>query len=533
MGLALGTVWLGQWYFERKNPNDQYLAATSGGVVNVGQVAQIVPGQPIKVPTTQEVYKPLDLEVEFSDKKITEQEVTVSVETAYCRATLSTYGAILASLDFKEHAGKSGALLRTVYNKGSFDEEQRKKGCFLVALDKKTPYVYSNIGKKDLEKTIEVAFKAETEQWFIYKTYTFHKDSYQIDLALSFEAKSKNAPTLKPRLFFVAPCIGEITDDAITVFSWNESRQSLETTEAGQVQGLAWFWSGTKSAFGAEDRYFIHALIDDPAKFVQRGYVKLFDAQNVSPILEGPVLSADQEKREWKMSFYMGPKLFDHVSAVDDRLEELLSFGWLSWICKLLLKLLSWIHDFIGNFGLAIIVMTILLKLPFLPLTIYSKKQMAVVQHYAPSINKIRQKYRHDLKMQHEEIMRFYKDHNIAPSTQILGCLPLLMQMPILFALYRVLYNYLDLYQAPFFGWIVDLSAKDPFYVLPILMGLSMLWQQSVTPVSDEKQRGIMFFMALFMTVVFANFPAGLVLYWLTNNVLTTGEDYLRKYLFK
>lgn len=141
-------------------------------------------------------------------------------------------------------------------------------------------------------------------------------------------------------------------------------------------------------------------------------------------------------------------------------------------------------------------------------------------------------KYRHDLSLQHTELMKFYKDHNLSPTTQFLGCLPLLIQMPILFALYRVLNNYLDLYQAPFIGWITDLSSKDPYYVLPILMGLSMLWQQHMTKVADEKQRVMMMFMSIFMTVMFANFPAGLVLYWLMNNIWTIGEDYLRKYFF-
>jgi YidC/Oxa1 family membrane protein insertase len=530
ISLSVATVWFMNYYFTPKVGQQQQL---QGGVVAVNQQpSDVVPGQPVRVPSQEDIYKPLQLDVEFSDQKLASQEVSVSVETDYCKAILSSYGAVLTNLDFKEHPGKAGTPLRTVYNKGSFELEDRKKGCFLLALDKKTPYQYTFLGKNEIGQTIDVAFKTETDQWVIQKTYSFQKNSNQIDVVLMFEPKSTTAGELKPRLFLAAPFVGEIEDDVISLVIWNEKKETLETKPTNEVQDFAWFWQTNKPIFGAEDRYFVHTLVSDEAKFVQRGYVKQFDTKSVYSVFEGPVLMSNK-KNEYRLSFYMGPKLFDHLNAVDSRLEEVLSFGWLSWFCKWLLKLLSWIYDFVGNFGIAIILMTVVLKLPFTPLSIYARKQMEVYQHYLPSINKIRTKYRQDLTLQHQELMKFYKDHNISPTTQFVGCLPLLIQMPILFSLYRVLNNYLALYQAPFIGWIVDLSAKDPYYVLPVLMGLSMMWQQSMQPVTDEKQRFMMFFMAIVMTVVFASFPAGLVLYWLMNNLLTIGEDYLRKLFFR
>ncbi len=526
IGLSLATVWVFNYYVSKK------VQPEKPGVVAVGgQKAAPVPGQPIKVASNEDLSKPLALDVDFADKKLGQQETVVSVETDYCQANLSTYGAVLTNLDFKEHHGKAGTPLRTVYNKGVYDEEQRKKGCFLVALDKQTPYVYSFVEKRNTDKKIEVVFKTENESWIITKTYSFHRDSYQIDLMLALASKTNEVQPVKPRIFFAAPFVNEIADDAATIVNWNEQKQSLETSDAAATQGLAWFWTNSKPLFGAQDRYFVNALINDPAKFVQRAYVKQFDPKNIYPVLEGPEILSG--KAEWQLSFYMGPKLTDHLNYVDDRLEDVLSFGWLSWLCKLLLKLLAYIYGFIGNYGWAIIIMTILLKLPFTPLSIYSRKQMEIYQHYLPSINKIRTKYRQDMQMQHAELMKFYKDHNISPSTHFVGCLPLLIQMPILFALYRVLNNYLDLYQAPFIGWITDLSSKDPYYVIPILMGISMLWQQQMTPVSDGKQKVVMIFMSIFMTVLFANFPVGLVLYWFMNNLLTIGEDYIRKIFFK
>ena len=194
-------------------------------------------------------------------------------------------------------------------------------------------------------------------------------------------------------------------------------------------------------------------------------------------------------------------------------------------------KLLYWLFGLIGNYGWAIVVMTILLRLPFVPLSIFGRKKMEEYQRFQPTIQRIRQKYKHDLKMQNQELMKFHADHNLSTATPLLGCLPLLIQMPILFALYRVLGNYLDLYQAPFFGWIIDLSAKDPYYVIPVLMGLTMLWQQAITPSGDEKQKVMMYFVSIVMTVLFAGFPVGLVLYWTMNNILTLLEDYFRKYV--
>jgi len=542
LGLSLATFWLFNIYFSKKTQPEQ------AGVVTVGQQQDtaVTPGQPFKVITSQELARPLDLAVDFAQQPSTPEQ-TVTIQTNYCTAELSTYGATLINLAFKEHTGKAGEPLQTISPLAPSDKDLQERGSFLLALDQKTPYAYTFVSKNETKNTIDVLFSAENEFWTIYKTYNFHKDSYQIDLALRFEPKTPAATPLRPRIFFSAPHVAEkapqdkmsqmaaarmsfaFNDSGTTLFTWNESKQNIDKIEVAGSQGLAWFWTKDKPLFGAEDRYFVHALIDDSSRFVRRAYVKQY-GNNTASVLEGPTLSAG--KNEWKLSFYMGPKLFDHLHAVDDRLEDIMSFGWLSWICKMLLKLLSWINDYVGNFGLAIIVMAFALKLPLMPLSIYAGKQREIYQHYLPSINKIRTKYRHDLQMQQQELMLFFKEHNISPSSNVVGCLPFLIQMPVLFALYRALNNYLDLYQAPFFGWIHDLSDKDPFYVVPILMGLSMLWQQSITPTTDGKQRVIMFFMSLVTTVVFANFPVGLVLYWFTNNIISIGEDYLRRYFF-
>jgi|GEM_PF-707331 len=545
--LSILTVYGFQYFWSKKS-------ADSGetGVVNLGQA--VVPGQPIKVPSAQDLYRPLSLDVSFDNDKLTEAESTVYVQTKYYKAAFSNYGAVMTSIDFFEHTSRNGTPLRTVQSKG-LEDEARKKGCFLLAFEGKTPFIYKfvqQLEKQDPKnvaaKVTELVYAAENDEWKVTKIYGLHDDSYQIDLTVAVEPKAavvneneeikKQEKVERLRLFFVSPFIGELADDEVSPITWNESKNQIDKVQADSVIGNVWYWTASNVIFGAEDRYFVHTLINDTNKFAQRAYFKKdakiagqkLDSKTLMPVLEGPSL---KDKQQWAMSFYVGPKVVDQLAFVDERLTDLMSFGWLSWICKLLLQLLDYLFGFLHNYGLAIILLTFLLRLPFTPLSIYARRKMEEYQMYQPAINKIRLKFKNDAQMMHTEIMKFHKDHNISPATQMVGCLPLLIQMPILFGLYRVLNSSLDLYQAPFFGWLMDLSSKDPYYITPVLMGLTMLWQQKMQPVGDEKQRVMMIFMSVVMTVVFINFPAGLVLYWLVNNLLTIGEDYLRKLIFR
>lgn len=525
--LSLGTVLAIQFFWGKKSDSTQ--TQQSGAVAIGEQQKAATPGQPVKVITTADLYRPIKLDINFVSDKLPSQEVMTEIDTKHYKALFSSHGAVLTEMHFKEHEGKSGKPLHTLYRKSVADVTQWPKGCFLVALEEKTPYVYSLLSRTTTEKATTLIYQAEVEQWFIRKVFTLYNDNYQIDMKLEFEPKPGEIRTIRARLTLTAPFVPEVAGNAINLFTYNDDKGSIEKIEPGKTQGLAWYWNSTSMAFGGEDRYFVHAMIKDPKKFVQRAYVKQYDQQTVISLFEGPEI---KEKSAWAMSFYVGPKVADHLALVDDRLSDLMSFGWLSWICKMLLKLLDFIHDYIGNYGYAIIVVAIVLRLPFVPLSIYSRRKMEEYQRHQPTIQRIRLKYRQDVKTQHEEIMRYHQEHNLSTTTPLLGCMPLLIQMPILFALYRVLGSYLDLYQAPFAGWIVDLSAKDPFYVTPILLGLTMIWQQKMTPSTDGKQQVMMFFLSLVMTVFFANCAAGLVLYWLVSTVLNIGEDYIRKIFF-
>lgn len=517
---AVATVLLIQNFWGAKKE-----VTTQRGVITLGQVGDVA-----HTSVNQDLYRPFDREVIFNKEQSVHKEEFVELETNYVGASLATYGGVLTDLHFKEHRGKHDRPLRTVYQKGSFTEEGRKQGCFLIALDGPTPYFYRFTDQHEDEVFQQITCQASNDDCTIVKTYVFDKKSYKMDMIVTIEPHNKSTQIIRPRLFFNAPLVPEIADDVLQLCVLPEGQKSLAIKELADAAGSAWFWPTSNILFGAVDKYFMHAVVADQDHFVQRAYCLGKQAGTVQAVLEGPQVT---EKKTWRLSFYLGPKVYDHLEYVDGRLRDVLNFGWLSWLCKLILMLLEWLYSFVKNYGIAIILLTIILRLPFVPLSLYSRNKMNIYQKHQPFINRIRLKFKHDMQKQQEEIMRYHREHNLSPAMPLIGCLPLLIQLPILFSLYRILHNYLDLYQAPFFGWIVDLSAYDPYYLLPVLMGVTMLWQQHLTPVGDEKQRGMMWFMSIFMTVLFAKFPAGLVLYWLMNNVLTIAEDYLRRALFK
>ncbi len=220
---------------------------------------------------------------------------------------------------------------------------------------------------------------------------------------------------------------------------------------------------------------------------------------------------------------YLGPKDVGALRAVSPALEQVIDLGFFQWIAMPLLLLLRWLHGFLGNYGLAIIVLTVLVKLVFWPLTAKQIKSAREMQKLQPMIEKLRQKYKDDREAMSREMMELYRRHNVNP---LMGCLPIVVQIPVFYALYRVLNDSIELRHAPFFGWITDLSAKDPYYVTPILMGISMLITQKMTPaMGDPTQQKVMLLMPVIFTFMFLGLPSGLVLYWLVQNVLQIGQQ--------
>lgn len=277
-------------------------------------------------------------------------------------------------------------------------------------------------------------------------------------------------------------------------------------------------WSGFK------DNYFFSSLvpIGTAVKGELRSTVSTLENRQISSIVTLPPKGNFQQKH----LIYFGPLDLDILQGIDHQLTRAVDFGFFTVLAKPLFHVLRFFYNYLGNYGLAIILLTVIIKLLFWPLTQKSYSSMKAMQKLQPEMQKIREKYKNDRERMNREVMELYKNHRVSP---LGGCLPMLVQIPVFFALYQVLMVSIELRQAPFYFWITDLAQKDPYYVTPIIMGVTMFLQQKMTPVTgvDPMQAKIFLFLPVIFTVMFLNFPAGLVLYWLVNNVLTILQQYL------
>ncbi len=223
--------------------------------------------------------------------------------------------------------------------------------------------------------------------------------------------------------------------------------------------------------------------------------------------------------------FYAGAKDTERLAEISPHLDLTVDYGWLWWVSKPLFAVLKFIHNLVGNWGLAIIGLTLCVKILFFKLSATSYKSMAKMRKLAPKMAEMKERYGDDRQKFSQEMMKLYKTEKVNPFG---GCLPLLIQMPVFLALYYVLMESVELRHSPFFGWILDLSVKDPYFVLPIIYGITMYFMQKLNPQpTDPMQARIMNMLPFVFTFMFLWFPAGLVLYWVTNNTLSIIQQYI------
>ena len=230
-------------------------------------------------------------------------------------------------------------------------------------------------------------------------------------------------------------------------------------------------------------------------------------------------------------SGFMGPKNFNDLIALNKELTDVIEYGWFTFIAKPMFILLQFIQGYIGNWGWTIVILTILIKLVLYPLSYKGMMSMQKLKDLAPKMKEIQAKYKDDKQKQSMHMMELYKKHGANPMG---GCLPLVLQIPVFFAIYRVLLNAIELKGADWIFWVHDLAEMDPYFVLPILMGITMFIQQKITPntMQDEIQKKIFQFLPVVFTFFFLWFPAGLTLYWFINNLFTIGQQYYINSIF-
>ena len=234
---------------------------------------------------------------------------------------------------------------------------------------------------------------------------------------------------------------------------------------------------------------------------------------------------------------YIGPKQHESLEAFGHNSKKIIKYGFFGMIAEILYQAIKTIHNAVPNWGFSIILLTIIIKIIFFPLTYSSTKSMAKMQELQPKIKALKAKYKkakQDIgqrRKMNEETMALYKEHGVNPAG---GCLPMLIQLPIFWGFFRLLVVSIEFRHSPFILWLGDLSVKDPYYVTPILMGITQFISQKMTPTSaDPTQQRMMLIMPVIMTIFFMNFQSGLVLYWLTNNILQIGQQYIMNRIMK
>ena len=288
---------------------------------------------------------------------------------------------------------------------------------------------------------------------------------------------------------------------------------------------------------GVEDNYFMTVALDGgPSKVIFQPVSIPAPEGSKEPPRELVSYTIEHADPGTPIRFFVGPKDFDVLSAIDPELALAINFGMFKVIVVPLLRSLKWVNGFAGNWGWSIILLTIIINVIMLPLKHKGVVSMRKMQEIQPEVKAIQDRYSKlkatDPAKQkiNQELMALYKERGVNPAS---GCVPMLLPMPVLLAMWALLSTAIELRGAPFFGWIHDLSAHDPFYVTPILMGASQMWQQKLTPSAgaDPAQQKMLMFMPVMFTFMSLSFPSGLVIYWTVSNIWGIGQQYFTNYL--
>ncbi|MBR8466052.1 membrane protein insertase YidC [Campylobacter sp. faydin G-140] len=370
----------------------------------------------------------------------------------------------------------------------------------------------SEIEVKDGEsKTINLTQKLQNLT--VNKKLTFYPDgNYDIDVVLDRQTQYFISPGLRPNVvvdnYTIHGALLRHTDESLTIL------------EDDDLEGSEKFDNITIAA--DSDRYYttLFYSFDKPMSVVMST-----DAKNNAVVFVS-------ENGKFKASGYIGAKEHRVLDSIDKRLNDVIEYGWFTFIAKPMFAFLNFLHSYIGNWGWAIVMLTLVIRLVLFPLTYKGMLSMNKLKDLAPKVKELQAKYKGDPQKLNASMMELYKKNGANPMG---GCLPILLQIPVFFAIYRVLLNAIELKGAEWILWIHDLSIMDPYFILPILMGVTMFLQQRLTPTTftDPMQEKIMKYLPLIFTFFFVTFPAGLTLYWFVNNVCSVIQQIFVNKLFE
>jgi len=392
------------------------------------------------------------------------------------------------------------------------------------------------------QDALEVRFTAQGKDGLsATKIYRFKRDSYLIDVTL--EISNTGTAPLTPYAYFqlthdgksaaaahsIADSFGARSFNGFAIYTEEKKFQKIPPTDIDKDKA-DYIKQSSDGWLAFVEHYFVSAWV--PAAKIEREFAVEKRADGLYAGREllstGPIAPGASTRLD--VQLYAGPQERNRLAAVAPGFDLVVDYGWLTIIAWPLFWLLEKYHSLSGNWGVAIILLTMTIKLVFFPLSAASYKSMAKMKLVTPRMTKIRQMYEHDRAKMNQAMMELYKTEKINP---LGGCFPIVVQIPVFIALYWVLLAAIELRHAPFMLWIQDLSARDPYYVLPILMTITMVLQTKMNPVPpDPVQAKVMQFMPFIFSVFFFFFPAGLVLYWLVNNTLSILQQWQIQRMF-
>jgi YidC/Oxa1 family membrane protein insertase len=470
-----------------------------------------------------------------ADMSSSSSEQTVTVETDLVRVALSNRGGVIRSWELKRYhtAPPEEKPVQLVYQTGKFRgplsittanadiEKTIREGLYTIEKD------FTSLDASHPVGHLTMRFHDPDTHLGVEKLLTFHYDSYVVDVSVATEGITEPYTIGLGTNFGIVEWgdgfIGLIGSASLVDGKVEKETPDTELERKGAVQWVA-----------LQDKYFISVLMPKQAT------AALVKKEGDKVVSAGVRMAVPGAASPVSLQLYAGPKEYDTLRSLNVGLEDTIDFGWFifgSWtvvkaVAKPIFYVLRFIHDYTYNYGVTIILLTMAIKLLFVPLQYKSYKSMKMMQLIQPKVAAVQEKFKDDRDRLNKELIKLYRDQKVNP---VGGCLPMVLQMPVFVALFNILYMTIDLRQAPFMLWITDLSVQDPYYVLPVIMGATMVIQQKITPTTmDPTQAKIMLVLPVFMTFLFVNFPAGLVLYWLTNNILTISQQvFTDRFLFR
>ena len=485
-----------------------------------GSAPSVLPKSEPSQPTTQ-IPVPVD--------PFPGEEVLIQVATGKTHFVISNRGGVLKQLQLPRFKNDSGDIIDLIDN-----PDHLTPALALRANDPEVTAILQNahyepsttsivLSEHNPEGRLTLTLN-HSSGLQVTRTYVFHFNDFMVEMGTQISAASMAFRNLQYQVLLGPGMGGKISSQTdyivfsgATVFANNERIENPPE----DINNASYF-KGDLNWVAFQNKYFGSALI--PQQGTKSGLV----FKEKDQVFVGLEFESVQSAASAQHLFYAGTKELEILEDKGHHLVRMIDYGWFgnkfAFLVKPLLKVLAFFYRLTGNYGWSIIFMTCVIKLLFFPLTHKSFKSMKGMQKVQPYVNIIQERNKDNRKKMNEEMMELYKKHKVNP---VGGCLPMLLQIPVFIALYHALFFSIELRGAPFMGWVTDLSVADPYYVYPVLMGATMFLQQKLTPsMGDPMQQKIMMFLPIVFTFLFLTFPAGLVIYWTVNNILTICQQY-------